>query len=248
MRVEGVREGNKARALSRRATLALSAASLMFSPAQARDEIVTLDVGGVRRRARIVAPPGGRGAGLVVAFHGLWPDSFTTMPNYTGLDRLAAQLDAVVAYPEGRNNSWPIDARQAGPDLQFFDALQTILDRRFGLKRGRLWLAGMSNGGWFVNVVAQARAREIAAVAIHSGSLSLWTRANLKARPRYPVLVIHGAEDKLLKVGEGRRLRDAYTATGHRVEYWEVPRLGHFWAQGATDRIAAFFTAHQTAA
>ena len=46
------------------------------------------------------------------------------------------------------------------------------------------------------------------------------------------MLIVHGAEDRVVPVAEARRARDVYRQEGHVVEYLELPGLGHGWAEG----------------
>ncbi len=63
---------------------------------------------------------------------------------------------------------------------------------------------------------------------------------------KYGVLVIHGDEDSLVKVDEGRKARDAYQEWGFPVEYIEVSNQNHLWAHKAdvNTKIGKFLMAH----
>lgn len=86
----------------------------------------------------------------------------------------------------------------------------------------------------------------VAAVASHSGPLGLQTLLGVNADRKFPVLIIHGDQDKLLPVEWARENRDKYKREGHEVKYVEVPGLGHMWATNAdiNETIWNFFEDH----
>lgn len=182
---------------------------------------------------------------LVFAFHGL-NDSKDFMPIYSKLDEAAKKYGFILVYPNGVDKRWPIIPQRAGNDIAFFDALYEKLLKDYFIDTNRVYLTGMSNGAYFINVLAQERSEKIAAIAPHSGSLGLLTRRGLNAKNKYGVIIVHGDADKILSVSEGRRMRDAYKAAGYDVEYIEVMGLGHIWANQVdiNDKIWQFFSSH----
>lgn len=182
-------------------------------------------------------------APLVFAFHGLL-DNKDLMPRYSRLDDLAEKQGFILVYPNSRGLHWPLVLDWAKQDLAFFDAIRTNVISQYNIDLRRVYLVGMSNGAYFVNLLASQRSDKIAAIALHSGGLGLVNPAKLKVRHKYPVMIIHGSDDSIVPVGEGRRTRDAYKRAGYEVEYVEVPDLNHFWAADANGRIWKFFTDH----
>jgi polyhydroxybutyrate depolymerase len=211
------------------------------SPGLFPDERIT--VGGRERAYRLLVPdrPAGEPRALVLAFHGFRVDSKDVMPTYSRLDALARAKGFILVYPNALEGRWRL--RRAGnEDLAFFDALLQRLERAYPVDRTRVYATGMSNGAYFVNVLAAERSEVLAAVAPHSGGLGVLARG-IKARRKYPVMILHGAQDRIVPVAEGRRARDAYRREGHEVRYVEVPGLGHRWA-GRNEDMWAFFQAH----
>src|SRR5262249_4051783 len=128
--------------------------------------------------------------------------------------------------------------------LAFFDALCDKLAADYTIDSDRIYLTGMSNGAFFSNLVASQRSRKVAAIAAHSGGLGLVKED--KERRKYPVMIIHGADDAIVNVREGRKARDAYLEWGHEVHYVEILKHNHFWAtgQGINEQIWTFFKEH----
>lgn len=209
----------------------------------------TLTVGGQTREFRLVVPASvdlAKPAPLVIAFHGMGIDSPDLMPRYTKFDELAAAKGFVLAYPAAVGRSWGLAPDKVKADLAYFDALQTYLTGRFKIDADRVYVLGMSNGGYFAHLVGAERSKVVAAVMSHSGPLGLQTLGGIKAERRFPVMIVHGDKDRLLPVEWARENRDKYTKEGHEVRYVEVPGLGHAWAteQRINDQIWDFFQRH----
>ncbi len=99
-------------------------------------------------------------------------------------------------------------------DLAFFDALLTKLTSAYKIDQDRVYVLGMSNGGYFAHLVGKERSKRIAAVASHSGPLGLQTLLGVHAQRKFPVLIIHGDQDKIFPVDFARENRDKYRREG----------------------------------
>jgi polyhydroxybutyrate depolymerase len=206
-----------------------------------------IEVGDDERSFRLVAPKtidAQTPAPLVFAFHGLG-DSSGLMSWYTQLDRVAEKHKFVLIYPNAQSRLWPLSPRMAKRNLDFFDALYKFATENYNIDQRRVYVIGMSNGGFFSHLLARERPDKIAAIAPHSAGLGLMTR-DPKLTQKYAVILIHGDKDGIVKVEESRKAHEAYTKWGHDVEYLEVKGLNHFWAHKAdvTEKIWAFFAAH----
>jgi len=183
---------------------------------------------------------------LVVAFHGMAIDSKNFMPIYTGLNQTAEKHRFIVAYPEAVDRSWGLKPEKVKADLAFFDALETKLTSDYKIDDKRIYVLGMSNGGYFAHLVGQERSQKVAAVASHSGPLGLQTLLGVHAERKFPVLIIHGDQDRILPVEWARENRDKYRREGHEVKYVEVAGMGHVWAmkEDINETIWKFFSEH----
>jgi predicted esterase len=94
--------------------------------------------------------------------------------------------------------------------------------------------------------VGKERSKTVAAVASHSGPLGLQTLFGVKAERKFPVLIIHGDQDKILPVDFARENRDKYKKEGHEVKYVELAGVGHIWGTAANinETIWRFFAEH----
>lgn len=208
-----------------------------------------LAVGRQTRTYRLVVPDSvnlAAPAPLVVAFHGMLIDSKELMPKYTKLDDLAADKKFVLAYPEAEGKAWGLRPEKVNSDLAFFDELLATLSAKYKIDPDRVFVLGMSNGGYFAHLVAKERSGTVAAVASHSGPLGLQTLFGVRARRKFPVMIVHGDRDNVLSVDFARENRDKYRGEGHDVTYVEVPGLGHEWATkvNINEQIWRFFETH----
>ena len=209
----------------------------------------TMKVGAVTREYRLVVPKTvdlSKPAPLVVAFHGMLIDSKDFMPRYTRLNETAAKHEFSIAYPNAIDRSWGLAPDKVKNDLAFFDALLGKVSADYKIDPDRVYVLGMSNGGYFAHLVAKERSKTVAAVASHSGPLGLQTLLGVNADRKFPVLIIHGDQDRLLPVDWARENRDKYKREGHEVKYVEVAGMGHTWATKAdiNETIWKFFADH----
>jgi len=209
----------------------------------------TVTVASQKREYRLVVPKSvdlAKSAPLVISFHGILIDSKDLMPLYTKLGETADRHKFLLAFPNAVDRSWGIAPDKMKSDLLFFDALLSDVRKSYQVDSNRIYVIGMSNGGYFAHVVGRHRSKTVAAVASHSGPLGLETLLGINAPRKFPVLIIHGAKDVIFPVGIARENRDKYKKEGHEVKYVELPDVGHMWGSGANinETIWDFFTAH----
>ena len=132
----------------------------------------TLKVGKDSREYRLVVPKTvdlAKPAPLVFAFHGFLIDSKDVMPRYTKLSDAAEKHRFILVYPNALDRSWALDAGQDGKDLAFFDALLKKLTADYKIDPDRVYVTGMSNGGYIAHFVGKERSKVVAAVAAIPG-------------------------------------------------------------------------------
>lgn len=166
-----------------------------------------LSVNGETRRYVVVTPDGvTTPAPTVIALHGAaqTPESFRA---YFGLDAAAAKHGFVAVYPEGEGRTWN-DGRPAamrlkmmlrpGDDVAFLVALARRLAADGIADPNRIYLTGISNGGFMVQRMACEHAELFAA---YSAIMST-APANYKeeCQPSKPVSIqfIHGTADSVI--------------------------------------------------
>ena len=245
-----------------------AACCLLAAAAVCADEILTFEIAGVERSAKVY--PGKRAASedapLVLVFHGLgdsewnfanivafhreWPEATVVYP--AGLAR--ADRDGMAGWHGFRDND-------ENGDMAFVDRLLEELPGRYRVDPGRIYVTGFSNGGHMTFNLLLDRPCRFAAFA-PIGALGEYVAD--AATPR-PVLYLFGR-------GEPREHTEAWQATvvalarlnratGEKRE-WE-PGLteflpgaggastvyglygaGHVWPSRGNDAIVRFFREH----
>lgn len=164
-------------------------------------------VGKEVRRYLLVTPPGTTGpAPVVIALHGAMqtPQSFRA---YFGLDAAAAAHGFVVAYPEGEGRVWN-DARPAamrlkamlrpGDDVPFLLLLARRLVEEGVADPARIYLTGISNGGFMVQRMACEAAGTFAAFSVIMATAPANAQEDCAPARAVPILFIHGTADSVI--------------------------------------------------
>ncbi len=192
-----------------------------------------LEAGGRRRGYRIHVPVAhGKGRlALILGVHG-GGDSPRRFEAYSGLSRLSdAGGDFVVVYPLGVDGHWN-DGRpgvNAGvDDLGFLRSLVSQLEADPGLRLdpGRVFAAGMSNGGLMALRLACERPGWLSGVAVVAAAMSTELARDCAGGP-VPILFLFGSEDPAF-LADGRlvspvapsQLRGHHIGIEASVRHW----------------------------
>ena len=161
----------------------------------------SLTVDGVERSALIDVPDSGDVGGrpVVINLHGLGGTG-AQQKLYTGLAAAANARGWIAVHPDGTQRSW--DYLPESADVRFVDALIDVLVRDLCVDPARVYLTGLSNGGFFSYQYACDRGERVAAIAPVAGAL---TAAALTCRPpvEVPLLHIHGTDDSIVDYDGG---------------------------------------------
>lgn len=138
------------------------------------------------------------------------------------------QVPAIILLPQCRKGSYWSDPKMERMVIAALD--QTVTE--FGADGKRLYLTGVSMGGFGVwHMAAQHAGKFAALVAICGGS-------PLRNGDRFapiaqrvgttPAWLFHGEDDQVVPVSESRQMVEALKAIkGNRVRYSEYPGVGH---------------------
>ncbi len=137
---------------------------------------------------------------------------------------------------------------QAGEDLPFIaaspqcpqhsawveqeDAVLGLLDElaaRYRVDTQRVYLTGLSMGGFGTYYIALNHPERFAAIAPICGGLTWWTGfvERAAALRDMPVWVFHGAKDETVPVEASQQAVDALRAVGNDVRFTIYPEAGH---------------------
>jgi predicted peptidase len=120
-----------------------------------------------------------------------------------------------------------------GATLKLIEAIQ----KEFSIDAKRIYITGLSMGGYGTWDALARRPELFAAAAPICGGADLATAGKIKA---VPIWAFHGDKDTAVKVQRSRDMIAALTAAGGTPKYKEYPGVGHdSWSQ--TYRDPAFY-------
>lgn len=166
-----------------------------------------IQVAGEARSYLMVHPVGMVGPlPVVIALHGA-AQSAQSFRDYFGLDAAAAAHGFVAVYPQGEGRVWN-DSRPAamrlkvmlrpGDDVAFLLALVHRLVAEGVADPGRIYLTGISNGGFMVERMACEQAQLFAAFSVIMATTPANAREECHPARPVPILFIHGTADGVI--------------------------------------------------
>ena len=171
-------------------------------------EVRQISVAGETRSYRLYIPPSLRAAPIpvVIALHGA-VQSASEFEADLGMNRIAQRERFAVIYPEGINRVWD-DARppimrlgyvvRPGEDVSFIAAVVRRLISDGIADPRRIYLAGLSMGGFMAARMACERSDLFAAVAIMAATVPEQYRTTCAPRRPLPALFMHGTFDPII--------------------------------------------------
>ena len=125
------------------------------------------------------------------------------------LQKIAAREDFLVGFPDGFRRSWH-DLRESGPaaedhvdDVGFLTDLVSLFVREHGVDPNRVYVSGMSNGGFMSGTLACKATTVFAAFAEVAATASFDLESTCAPRAPIPALFIVGDQDPLVPYAGG---------------------------------------------
>jgi predicted peptidase len=131
------------------------------------------------------------------------------------------------------------------------DALNTLLDEleeRFAVDPDRIYLTGLSMGGFGTFALGLKHPERFAALApICGGGERLWVRPE---HAGLPIWVFHGAKDTVVPISRSESMVDALRAVGADVRFTVYPEAEHnSWSETYANReLYDWFLQHKRSA
>jgi phospholipase/carboxylesterase len=177
---------------------------------------------------------------LLVLLHGFGANEQDLLP-------MAAQLDPRLAVASLRG---PYQIRPGGYSWvngntadeldkargMVIECIDQVADST-GADRGRVYLAGFSQGAMLTLAIALTEPEKIAGAAVLSGRLVAAVRDNHAAPERlrgFPILVTHGTDDQQIPIRAAHDIRQALKPMGVAVDYHEF-ESGHYISEVNAD-------------
>jgi polyhydroxybutyrate depolymerase len=208
-----------------------SAALTATTAATYGDHARTLVSGGLTRTYLLHVPSRydrAQPAPLLLALHGRLGDG-AGMVTLTHLNQVADQYGFLVAYPDGYQRSWAdgrgvSTADKAGvDDVTFLSALITTLAQTYTIDQRRIYVTGVSNGGFMAQRLGCDLANRIAAIAVDAATFPVNLAAHCAPAHPLPVLLFNGTSDLLVPYQGG-------VVAGERGDVLSAPETAAQWA------------------
>ena len=220
--------------------------------ADARDELIEIEVDGMLRSAIVSRPDQLDAAArlpLVLAFHGsAWNGRL--MQTTTQFAARIDQEHLIVVYPHGSGPtnilSWNAEyccsfaLERDIDDIRFVDRLLATLHERYPIDPDRVYATGFSNGGMLTYRLAIERPEVFAAVAIVSGAM--YPSQTMSEVP-VPLLLIHGTHDNVIPYEGGwGTLR---TLSGRTEPAVSASEAADFWVRNNSCQASSAILTHE---
>jgi predicted peptidase len=159
----------------------------------------------------------------------------------TAIRRYVARFPAIVVFPQCRKNVWWIEEKMQEQALKALE--QSI--KEFNGDTDRLYLTGISMGGYGTWAIASRNPGKFAALAPVCGGIRPPARAPVPESMKNqdpnidpyaeaakkiggtPVWIFHGGADPVVPPDESRKMNEALKAGGGDVKYTEYEKVGH---------------------
>ncbi len=164
------------------------------------NDSVTCD--GLQRTFHVYVPPSyarARPMPLMLVFHGLGMNG-TEMTAVTGFNGIAQREGFIVAYGDAHLGRWDdgMHSRKDINDVLYVEKMLAHLSEKLNIDRRRVYAVGLSNGGYFCQLVACSIPDRIAAIAVVGSTAMEGALSKLQKDIPMPAAIFVGTEDPLV--------------------------------------------------
>lgn len=150
-----------------------------------------------------------------------------------GFNKLADQNGFIVGYPEGLNEYWN-DGREDSISLSHYNNIDDVgfVERlidygvdSFRVDPSRIFVTGLSNGGFMTFRLACEISKKIKGIAVVSASLALDQLVTCSSDSTISVMIINGTRDPIMPYEGGEMIVDdrsqgSILATEETIDFW----------------------------
>lgn len=192
----------------------------------------TIEVGDLEREYYVFVPKTlakNEKVPLVFVFHG-GGGTALRMDRFTKFSDLAEKEKFIVVYPQGIQNHWNdgriVDVTEnngkAVDDVAFVKVMLDSLVTDYRIDEKRIFSTGLSNGGFFSNLLAVELSEKFAAIAPVIGGISEPLAKKFNPKKPISVFILQGTEDKLVPYNGGTVAgnRGKFISTDDAIKLW----------------------------
>lgn len=187
-----------------------------FSQSQQVEE--TIQVNGIKREFTTYLPTNsGEGMPVIISLHGGFasPKGQFKLADF----RLIADKDKFIVVCPASKHGWQ-DGKDVGKidDVKFIDQLITYLIKTYHANANRIYVTGISKGGFMTARLACQLSNRIAAIAIVAATLDI-NEGYIPLLPM-PILYIHGTKDPIVPYKGGSLFGQAIYSHSDIIKKW----------------------------
>jgi polyhydroxybutyrate depolymerase len=202
-------------------SLLLFAALVLSVQIQAQQKNESITVDGLKREFITYIPAGINNKDkppVIISLHGRLGTADHQM-KFADFKPVAEREKVIIVCPQGIDRSWndgrgtPANAKGVN-DVKFIDQLITYIINNYNADAGRIYVTGMSNGGFMASRLACELNNRIAAIAVVAASMD--QDMGYQPSKPIPVMFIQGTKDPLVPFAGGEMNKGAAgTIYGH---------------------------------
>jgi polyhydroxybutyrate depolymerase len=162
---------------------------------------------------------------LVVALHGSGMHG-KEMAEKTALNRLADRANFIVAYPDALKKRWNVSGRTSEDNVGFVHHLIRQIQQVRPIDARKIYVVGLSSGGFLAQKLACENPAQIAAVATVAASLPQQSSLNCQKQHPVSLLMVNGTGDTVVPWQGGRIVP---TQLGSEISVLPIPAAISFW-------------------
>ncbi len=162
---------------------------------------------------------------LVVALHGSGMHG-KEMAEKTAFNQLADRANFIVAYPDALKKRWNVSGRTEEDNVAFVHHLIRQIQQVRPINSRRIYIVGLSSGGFLAQKLACENPDQIAAVATVAASLPMQSFSNCQKQHPVSLLMVNGTGDTVVPWQGGRIVP---TQLGSEISVLSIPGAISFW-------------------
>ncbi|MBX9693938.1 MAG: hypothetical protein K2Z81_16250, partial [Cyanobacteria bacterium] len=181
---------------------------------------------------------------LILVFHGLGMNG-TSMTAVTGFNGIAQREGFIVCYGDAAGGRWDDGMQSPKNDVQYVVKMLTHLSEKLNIDQRRVYSVGLSNGGYFCQLLACSIPDKIAAIAVVGSTAMEGALSKLQSDKPMPAIIFAGTEDPLVNWNDDKNRSLGKYASKLGLEqidpnFYSLARLGgwltvrdtvDFWAK-----------------